>query len=86
MALLLRHRPAGLLALAMATAIAVGRVMIGVHYPSDVLAGAVLGTFCALILWHPCVRGPLSSLADWLGALYERVASARLRRPAAAGV
>jgi undecaprenyl-diphosphatase len=82
-ALLLRHRRAGLLALAMAVAISIGRVMVGVHYPSDVAAGAVLGTLCALVFWHPRVRGPLAALADWLGALYERVAAALLRRPAA---
>src|SRR5215208_2230938 len=82
-ALLLRHRRAGLLALAMAVAISVGRVMVGVHYPSDVLAGAVLGTVCALVFWHPRVRGPLSALADWLSALYERLAAAALAlRPA----
>jgi undecaprenyl-diphosphatase len=84
-ALLLRHRLAGLLALAMAVAISVGRVMIGVHYPSDVAAGALLGTLCALLFWHPRVRGPLSALADWLGALYDRIAAAVLRRPVAAG-
>jgi undecaprenyl-diphosphatase len=82
-ALLLRHRRAGLLALVMATLIGVGRVMIGVHYPTDILGGAVLGTLCALVFWHPRVRGPLSALADWLGALYERIAAALLRRPAA---
>ena len=82
-ALLLRHRRAGLLALVMATLIGVGRVMIGVHYPTDILGGALLGTLCALVFWHPRVRGPLSSLADWLGALYERIAAALLRRPAA---
>jgi undecaprenyl-diphosphatase len=87
-ALLLRHRGAGLLALVMATAIGVGRVMIGVHYPSDILGGAILGTLCALVFWHPRVRGPLSALADWLGALYERIAAVLLRLPAsgAAGV
>jgi|tagenome__1003787_1003787.scaffolds.fasta_scaffold20723823_2 undecaprenyl-diphosphatase len=78
-ALLLRHRPAGLLALAMAVAISIGRVMVGVHYPSDVLAGAVLGTICALFFWHPRVRGPLSTLADRLGELYDRIMLALLR-------
>jgi undecaprenyl-diphosphatase len=82
-ALLLRHRRAGLLALALATLIGVGRVMIGVHYPSDILGGAVLGALSALVFWHPRVRGPLSALADWLGALYERIAAALLRRPVA---
>jgi undecaprenyl-diphosphatase len=78
-ALLLRHRPAGLVALAMAVAISIGRVMVGVHYPSDVAAGALLGTACALFFWLPRVRGPLSALADWLSALYERLAVAVLR-------
>jgi undecaprenyl-diphosphatase len=78
-ALLLRHRPAGLVALAMAVAISIGRVMVGVHYPSDVAAGALLGTACALLFWLPRVRGPLSALADWLSALYERLAVAVLR-------
>ena len=85
-ALLLRHRPSGLIALAVATAIGVGRVMIGVHYPTDVLAGAAIGTVSALVLWHPSVRRPLASLADRLGALYERVVAALLRRPATASV
>jgi undecaprenyl-diphosphatase len=48
-ALLLRHRRAGLLALAMAVAISVGRVMVGVHYPSDVLAGSLLGVAVAAV-------------------------------------
>jgi undecaprenyl-diphosphatase len=81
-ALLLRHRRAGLLALVMATLIGVGRVMIGVHYPTDILGGAVLGTLCALVFWHPRIRRPLSALADWLGALYERIAAVLLHRPA----
>jgi undecaprenyl-diphosphatase len=86
-ALLLRHRRAGLLALVMAALIGVGRVMVGVHYPSDILGGALLGTLCALLLWHPRVRRPLAALADALGALYERVAAFVIRRPSpAAGV
>jgi undecaprenyl-diphosphatase len=49
-----RHR-LGLLALA--TAIAVSRVALGVHYPSDVLAGALLGS-------------ALGYGAAWIGARY----------------
>jgi undecaprenyl-diphosphatase len=37
--ILLRHRRAGILALTMAVILSVGRVMVGTHYPSDVLAG-----------------------------------------------
>lgn len=32
-------------------AIGLSRVYLGVHYPSDVLAGWALGTFCALVSW-----------------------------------
>ena len=42
-AILLRKRAWGWVALGFATVLAVGRVGIGVHYPSDVLAGAALG-------------------------------------------
>jgi undecaprenyl-diphosphatase len=83
-ALLLRHRISGWIALVLAVLIGVGRVMIGVHYPTDVLAGAVLGTLCALVFWHPRLRGYVEALADWLGSLYERIAGAVLRRPARA--
>lgn len=82
--LLLRSRRIGLLALAMAVVVAVGRVAVGVHYPSDVLAGAALGTAVALLLWIPPIRGPLHQLADWASGLYEQVVSSLLRRPATA--
>jgi undecaprenyl-diphosphatase len=72
-ALLLRHRKAGTLALILATVVSVGRVVVGTHYPSDVLAGAGIGTLAALVFWHPSVRGPLRRLAEWAGSLYERV-------------
>ncbi len=38
----------GLIALVLAACIGIGRVLVGVHYPSDVLAGAVLGV---LVSW-----------------------------------
>lgn len=81
-ALLLRHRRAGILALAMAVVLSVARVAAGTHYPSDVLAGAALGAAAALLLWHPAVRRPLHALADRCGRLYEAVAD-RLLRPRA---
>lgn len=34
----------------LATAVAYSRVYLGVHYPSDILAGALLGTFCAALV------------------------------------
>jgi undecaprenyl-diphosphatase len=38
---------AGMLFLVLAVLIAVGRVVVGEHYPGDVLAGAVIGTISA---------------------------------------
>jgi undecaprenyl-diphosphatase len=43
--------------IAVAAAIALGRVMAGVHYPSDVLAGAALGAFWAWLVETVDVRG-----------------------------
>jgi undecaprenyl-diphosphatase len=71
-ALLLRHRKAGLLALAMAVLVSLARVVVGTHYPGDVLAGAAVGTLAALVFWHPSVREPLHRLAEWSGRAYER--------------
>jgi undecaprenyl-diphosphatase len=68
----LRHRKAGVLALALASLVAVSRVALGTHYPTDVLGGAVLGALCALVFWIPPVRQPLHRLADWACELYER--------------
>jgi len=42
-----------------ASAVALGRVVVGAHYPADVLAGALLGAGCALVLWRagrPLIR------------------------------
>ena len=70
-ALLLRHRKAGVIALVLATVLSVARVAVGTHYPSDVAAGAVIGAAAALVLWHPSVREPLHHLAEWAGRVYD---------------
>jgi undecaprenyl-diphosphatase len=77
-AILLRSRRWGLLALAMAVALAVGRVAVGVHFPTDVLAGAALGSATALLLYLPPVRRPLHRLADWAGGVWDGATSAVL--------
>jgi undecaprenyl-diphosphatase len=82
-ALLLRHRNAGLLALGMAVIMSLARVVVGTHYPSDVLAGAAVGTAAALVFWHPWVREPLHRAAEWSGSLYERATRAVVRSPGA---
>jgi len=81
-AIFLRHRKAGIIALVLATVVSVSRVALGTHYPSDVIGGAVLGAACALILWIPPVRAWLSRLADLAGDLYERLSARLVGRPA----
>lgn len=76
----LRHRRAGWLALALATILSVSRIAIGAHYPTDVLAGAAIGTLAALFFWLPQVRRPLHRLADWAAGLYERSLALMTRR------
>ena len=72
-AILLRHPKGGVLALTLATLVAVARVALGTHYPSDVLGGAALGTLAALALWAPPIRAALHRIADWAGERYERL-------------
>jgi undecaprenyl-diphosphatase len=78
-ALLLRNKRVGWIALAMAIVVCVSRIAVGVHYPSDVLGGALIGSLAALALWVPPVRGPLHALADWLSDLYERLSAGASR-------
>jgi undecaprenyl-diphosphatase len=80
-ALLLRHRKVGIVALIMAVTLCVARVAAGTHYPGDVLAGALLGASAALALWHPMVRRPLHALADLAGRFYEAIIARLLQRP-----
>jgi undecaprenyl-diphosphatase len=72
-AILLRKRAWGIFALVAATVLSVGRVALGVHYPSDVLAGAALGSAAALALWAPPLRVRIDRLADWVGGWLDRV-------------
>ena len=45
------HRGIGVPALIFAFAISLSRLYVGVHYPSDVIAGMIIGTLIALILF-----------------------------------
>jgi undecaprenyl-diphosphatase len=80
-ALLLRHRKVGIVALVMAVTLCVARVAAGTHYPGDVLAGALLGSAVAFALWHPLLRRPLHTLGDQVGRFYETIIDRLLRRP-----
>lgn len=66
-ALVLRHRVWGIVVLVAAAVLAVGRVAVGIHYPSDVLAGALLGTAAALLLYAPPLRRAIDRVADFCG-------------------
>jgi undecaprenyl-diphosphatase len=72
-AILLRKRGWGIAALVAAAVLSVGRVALGVHYPSDVLAGAALGSAAALGLWAPPLRGRVDWIADSVGARWDRL-------------
>jgi undecaprenyl-diphosphatase len=71
-AILLRKRAWGIAALVAATVLSIGRVGLGVHYPSDVIAGAALGSAAALALWAPPLRERIDRLADWIGSYWDR--------------
>jgi undecaprenyl-diphosphatase len=63
-AIFLAHRRAGAAILIAATVLSLGRVFLGVHYLSDVLAGAALGAATAVVVTHiarrmPAIRAPL---------------------------
>jgi undecaprenyl-diphosphatase len=81
MAIWLRNRVAGTVALVAAAVLSVGRVAIGVHFPSDVLAGAALGCLAALALFAPPPRSRIDRLADWVGGAGGALRARR--RPAA---
>ena len=64
---LLVYKPRlGWFALVLAAAWGVGRVAVGMHYPTDILAGIVLGAGVSFILRAPQVRAAIEWLADAL--------------------
>jgi undecaprenyl-diphosphatase len=84
-ALLLRHRKAGVIALVLAGLLSIARVAVGTHYPSDVVAGALIGTAAALVVWHPSIREPLHRLAEWAGRVYDGLLRRALTPHASSG-
>ena len=71
--IVVRKRRWGIVVLVAAVILSVGRVALGLHYPSDVLGGAVLGSATALMLWTPPLRVRINALADWTGGLWDRL-------------
>jgi undecaprenyl-diphosphatase len=78
-AIFLRKPRWGLVAIALATVLSVGRVAAGVHYPSDVLAGAALGSAVAVLLWAPPLRRRIDAVSDRAGGWWDE-SVARSRR------
>jgi len=64
--MLFGRRALGLTALTVGILIAAARVMVGVHYPTDVLGGMVVGAIAALIVWIAPVRELLCKVSDRL--------------------
>lgn len=67
--LLFGRRWLGWAAFALSVLIGVARVMVGVHYPTDVLSGVLVGAIAALVVWTPPVRELLSRISDRLSDL-----------------
>jgi undecaprenyl-diphosphatase len=72
-ALVLRFRTWGTVVLVLATLLAVTRVGMAIHYPTDVLGGAAIGALSALLLYLPPLRALVDRLADAAGALLDAI-------------
>jgi membrane-associated phospholipid phosphatase len=70
----------GVLTLVFAAILDFGRVAAGLHYPTDVLAGAAIGALAALLLWAPPPRRRIDALSDFIGGLWDRMVDAVLGR------
>ncbi|MEA2484315.1 MAG: hypothetical protein QOC55_2262 [Thermoleophilaceae bacterium] len=66
-AVALRVKSWGAILIVLAVVLAAGRVFLGVHYPSDVLVGAVIGACMAGLCWIAPIRRRLDALADMAG-------------------
>jgi len=53
--------------------VAYARVAVGVHYPSDVLAGATIGVAVALLFYLTPFRGIFARIAGACSGLWERI-------------
>jgi undecaprenyl-diphosphatase len=73
MGLWLYDRAIGALTLFLAVIVALARVYVGAHYPSDVVAGALLGIAVALVLYLTPLRAVIARIASLCSSLWERI-------------
>lgn len=78
-AVFLFDRVAGSFFLAGAALIGIGRVIVGAHYPGDVLAGVLVGLGCALLVVR-AARGIIARLVGWFERLTDPVLAPLWRR------
>ncbi len=79
-AIMLRNRLWGSIVLLAAAILSVGRVMLGFHYPIDIIGGAVIGTTAALLLWLPPIRRLVDRISDFAGGLWDGLVDRLLGR------
>jgi undecaprenyl-diphosphatase len=71
-AVIMLYRRLGLLLLVGAVAVGIDRIFVGVHYPLDVAASALVGLASALIVTGPC-RSLVRHIVDGLSTLSDPV-------------
>ncbi len=69
--ILLENRRWGIAAIAFACLVAFSRVFTGLHYPGDVIGGALIGLVCGLVVWR--VRKIFDPVLDFLIGIARRL-------------
>ena len=81
MALWLYDRTIGAICFVLAAIVAFSRVYVGVHYPGDVVGGALIGIGVALIFYFTPLRAVIVRIATACSALWERILGLTPVRP-----
>lgn len=79
-AILLRRRWGwGAVAMVFAVILCFGRVALGFHYPTDVIAGAAIGALSAIVVYLPPLRAAIDAISDRVGGLWDRATDVLVR-------
>ena len=73
MGMWLYDRTIGALLFVLALIVAFARVYVGVHYPSDVVGGALIGMAVALLLYFTPVRALIARIAAVCSGIWQRI-------------